>query len=154
MKRTAGKRATLPKSCDYTKAFLKDWERLSRSGRYDMNRLKEAMLLLIANDGPLGQEWRDHALKGEWNGYRGRLPPRLQARGDVKTYDRHLRPGGHARRPLQRVTGRCVSRGESPPIGENSDTSSVTLRGSLSRCGRAWRASRGGGCRRRGRGRR
>ena len=28
----------------------KDWERLSRSGRYDMNRIKEAMLLLIANE--------------------------------------------------------------------------------------------------------
>jgi len=30
-----------------------------------MNRLKEAMLLLIANDGPLGAEWLDHPLKGE-----------------------------------------------------------------------------------------
>jgi mRNA interferase YafQ len=27
-----------------------------------MTRLKEAMLLLIANDGPLGPEWLDHAL--------------------------------------------------------------------------------------------
>jgi mRNA interferase YafQ len=27
-----------------------------------MNRLKEAMLLLIANDGPLGPEWLDHPL--------------------------------------------------------------------------------------------
>lgn len=55
---------------DYAKTFLKDWERLSRSGRFDMNRLKEAMLLLIANDGPLGPEWLDHSLKGEWSGYR------------------------------------------------------------------------------------
>jgi mRNA interferase YafQ len=29
-----------------------------------MNRLKEVMLLLIANDGPLGPEWADHQLKG------------------------------------------------------------------------------------------
>lgn len=35
-----------------------------------MRRLKEAMLLLIANDGPLGQEWSDHPLKGEWAGHR------------------------------------------------------------------------------------
>jgi len=31
-----------------------------------MHRLKESMLLLIANDAPLGPEWLDHALKGEW----------------------------------------------------------------------------------------
>lgn len=60
----------MPRACDYTKAFAKDWERLSRSGRYDLNRLKEAMLLLIANDAPLGPEWLDHSLKGEWAGYR------------------------------------------------------------------------------------
>src|SRR3546814_14268118 len=35
-----------------------------------MNRLKEAMLLLVANDAPLGPEWLDHPLKGEWQGYR------------------------------------------------------------------------------------
>lgn len=35
-----------------------------------MYRLKEVMLLLIANDGPLGPEWRDHELGGEWNGHR------------------------------------------------------------------------------------
>ena len=35
-----------------------------------MNRLKEAMLLLIANDGPLGAEWLDHPLKSEWAGHR------------------------------------------------------------------------------------
>ncbi len=31
-----------------------------------MVRLKEAMILLIADDEPLGAEWLDHALKGEW----------------------------------------------------------------------------------------
>ncbi len=70
MKRTAAnkqsKRAALPRSADYTKAFLKDWVRLSHAGRYDMVRLKEAMMLLIANDAPLGPEWLDHALKGDW----------------------------------------------------------------------------------------
>ena len=66
----ASKRAALPRAADYTKSFLKDWERLSRAGRHDMNRLKEAMLLLIANDSPLGHEWLDHSLGGEWEGHR------------------------------------------------------------------------------------
>ena len=70
-KRTAAsKRAPLPRASDYARSFLKDWERLSHSGRYDMTRLKEAMLLLIANDAPLGPEWLDHPLKGEWDDHR------------------------------------------------------------------------------------
>ena len=64
------KRATLPRAADFTRAFHKDWQRLSRSGRYDMPRLKAVMLLLIANDAPLGPEWRDHALKGDWADHR------------------------------------------------------------------------------------
>lgn len=63
------KRASLPRAADYTKSFLKDWERLTHSGRYDMRLLKAAMLLLIANDAPLAPEWLDHALKGDWVGH-------------------------------------------------------------------------------------
>jgi mRNA interferase YafQ len=71
LKKTASsKRASLPRASDYAKSFRKDWERLSRSGRYDMKRLKETMLLLVANDAPLGPERLDHALRGEWGGYR------------------------------------------------------------------------------------
>jgi mRNA interferase YafQ len=70
-KRSAeSKRTQAPRTCDHTRAFLKDWERLSRSGRYDMHRLKAVMLLLIGNDGPLGAEWLDHPLKGEWADHR------------------------------------------------------------------------------------
>ena len=69
-KPAASKRANLPRASDYTKEFQKDWVRLSHSGRYDMTRLKEAMLLLIANDAPLGPEWFDHALKGDWADHR------------------------------------------------------------------------------------
>jgi mRNA interferase YafQ len=64
------KRASLPRSADFTKSFQKDWERLTRSGRYDMARLKNVMLMLIANDAPLGPEWLDHPLKGEWADHR------------------------------------------------------------------------------------
>ncbi len=64
------KRAKPFRACDFTKSFVKDWERLSRSGRYDMVRLKELMLLLVANDGPLDPEWLDHPLKGAWADHR------------------------------------------------------------------------------------
>ena len=71
LKKTANnKRTSIPRTSDYTKAFLKDWERLARSGRYDMNKLKEAMLLLIANNTPLSEEWLDHALSGDWLDHR------------------------------------------------------------------------------------
>ena len=60
----------MPRASDYAKTFKKDWIRLSHSGRYDLNRLKQAMLLLIAHDAPLPAEWLDHALKGEWSDHR------------------------------------------------------------------------------------
>jgi mRNA interferase YafQ len=69
-KTAASKRASLPRASDCTKSFRKDWERLSHSGRYDMNRLKVAMVLLIANDAPLGAEWFDHPLRGDWADHR------------------------------------------------------------------------------------
>ena len=70
-KRTsASRRASLPRAVDYAKSFLKDWQRITHSGRYDLKRLKEAMLLLIANEEPLPPEWLDHALGGDWEGHR------------------------------------------------------------------------------------
>jgi mRNA interferase YafQ len=64
------RRAKHPRACDYAKAFSKDWQRLDGSGRYDMKRLKEVMLLLVANDAPLDPQWKDHPLKGDWSGHR------------------------------------------------------------------------------------
>jgi len=66
-KPASSKRANLPRSHDYTRDFRKDWQRLMRSGRYDMKRLKEVMLLLIAGDAPLGHERLDHPLTGDWS---------------------------------------------------------------------------------------
>jgi len=66
----AAKRAVPPRASDGTREFYKDWARLAQSGRYDLTRQKAVMLLLIANDGPLGPEWRDHALMGNWDGHR------------------------------------------------------------------------------------
>lgn len=70
MTKAKANRARFPRSCDYHKTFQKDYERLLRSGRFDLRALKQVMSLLIANDEPLGPEWLDHPLKGEWSGYR------------------------------------------------------------------------------------
>ena len=64
------KRANLPRRSDLDKEFAKDWLRLTRSGRFNMARLKQVMLLLIANDGPLPVQLRDHALIGNWADHR------------------------------------------------------------------------------------
>ena len=64
------RRASLPRACDFEKAFVKDWQRLDRAGRFDMRRLKQAMLLLVANEGLMAPEWLDHPLKGEWEDHR------------------------------------------------------------------------------------
>lgn len=64
------RRAQPPRASDFTKAFLKDWQRLSRSGRFDMKRLKAAMMHLVENEDPLGREWLDHQLTGNWASHR------------------------------------------------------------------------------------
>jgi mRNA interferase YafQ len=103
-KKTANrKRATLPRSSDRTKSFSKDWERLSHSGRYEMPRLKEAMLLLIADDDePLGPEWLDHPLTGDWADHREchiggdfLLVYKIEKRGSVESII-FVRAGTHA----------------------------------------------------------
>lgn len=60
-----GRQATLPRKNDHTKAFLKDWHGLQHRG-INLASLREVMVLLIANEGPLSAEWKDHLLKGEW----------------------------------------------------------------------------------------
>ena len=71
VKEGSSKRTTLPLSSDFTNTFRKDWVRLTHSGRYNMNRLKEVMLLLVANDGPLPPEYLDHELSGKtWGNHR------------------------------------------------------------------------------------
>ena len=64
------KRAGIPRAVDFERNFIKDWNRLSRTGRFNIRQLKEAVMLLIANDQPLGPEWLDHPLRGEWSNHR------------------------------------------------------------------------------------
>jgi len=42
---------------------------LLHSGRYDMTKLKEVMMMLVEGQA-LGPEWKDHPLNGELDGYR------------------------------------------------------------------------------------
>ena len=99
-KRTAQqKRAKQPRNSDRAKTFTKDWERLSHSGRFDLVRLKHAMLLLIANEGALPAEFNDHPLKGKWVDYRechigGDFLLVYQLRGDDEVI--FVRTGTHA----------------------------------------------------------
>ena len=69
-KRPEDKRAAMPRRSDHESSFIKDWTRLTHSGRYDMTRLKAVMALLVANDGPLAAEWEDHELTGNWADHR------------------------------------------------------------------------------------
>lgn len=68
-KTTAHKRTSLPRRSDYTNRFVKDWQRLSHSGRYDLNRLKDVMMMLVEGNS-LGPEWKDHQLSGDFDGFR------------------------------------------------------------------------------------
>lgn len=71
MKRPANsKRGALPRAAEFTSAFRKDWDRYNRAGRNDMHKLKQVMLLLTAADAPLGAEWLDHPLAGDYEGFR------------------------------------------------------------------------------------
>ena len=65
----SGKNARLPRRNDFTKEFKKDWRGLQHSG-INLASLKAAMSLLIANEGPLPPEWRDHELQGRFEGCR------------------------------------------------------------------------------------
>jgi mRNA interferase YafQ len=53
----------------FTSAFRRDYKRLAKSGQANLELLKEAVALL-ADDFPLDTRYRDHALAGDWAGYR------------------------------------------------------------------------------------
>lgn len=52
-----------------TAAFRKDYKRLARSPRHDMAELK-TVIELLAQSGGLPGEYDDHALRGNWRGFR------------------------------------------------------------------------------------
>ena len=50
-------------------AFKADLKRISRSGRYKSEDVLE-VIAILANDEPLPERYRDHALTGEWKDFR------------------------------------------------------------------------------------
>ena len=94
-----GKAARLPRKSDYTKEFQKDWGALQAKG-INLASLKEVMTLLVANEGALPAEWKDHPLRGTWAGFRechagGDLLVIYQLREDDQTVV-FARAGTHA----------------------------------------------------------
>lgn len=63
------KRAALPRRVDYTAEFGKSWERHNRAGRSDMKAMREVMTMIWMGQ-PLPPSYRDHELRGEWEGTR------------------------------------------------------------------------------------
>ncbi len=60
------------RTIDLSTAFKKDYKRAKANPRHaqDVRALYEAIALLLAEDKPLPERYRDHALVGEWKGYR------------------------------------------------------------------------------------
>lgn len=52
-----------------TRLFVKSVKRLLRSGRFDKDRL-DNIIVMLASGKPLPQNYRDHALSGDWQGRR------------------------------------------------------------------------------------
>jgi mRNA interferase YafQ len=63
------KRAALPYRSDYTKSFVKAWERYNRAGRRDMHQATSVMANILSTQ-PLPAEYSDHPLSGDMQGYR------------------------------------------------------------------------------------
>ena len=59
------------RTIEYATAFRRDYKRIKATPRYrDVEALLTPMLSLLAEDRPLPPGHRDHALSGNWSGYR------------------------------------------------------------------------------------
>lgn len=60
------------RTIEISRSFKKDYKRAKADPRHiqDVRGLFEATVLLLAEDKPLPECYRDHALSGEWKGYR------------------------------------------------------------------------------------
>lgn len=63
------KRAPLPYRSDYTKTFVKAWERYNKAGRRDMHDAAAIMSLVLSGN-PIPPEYSDHPLTGDMQGFR------------------------------------------------------------------------------------
>ena len=88
-KTTDRKRTTFPREVLYTNDFADEWDKLDRSGKHDMNLVKEAIALLVKNV-PLPAEWRDPQLKGTKKDLR-----ECHVKGDLLLVYQIRNKGGH-----------------------------------------------------------
>jgi mRNA interferase YafQ len=60
------------RTIEYSSAFKRDYKRAKATPRYrvDLDTLLSAVLQLLMNDQKLPDSNNDHALKGDWAGYR------------------------------------------------------------------------------------
>lgn len=60
------------RTIELSTAFKKDYKRAKANPRHmqDVRELYEGAALLLAEDKPLPESYRDHSLVGEWKGYR------------------------------------------------------------------------------------
>lgn len=63
------RRAPLPYRSDYTKTFVKAWERYNKAGRRDMHDTAAIMSLVLSGN-PIPSEYSDHVLTGDLQGFR------------------------------------------------------------------------------------
>jgi len=83
-----------------TSRFKRDYKREARGRhRSTLAEILAVLLRLLANDAPLPERYRDHALSGEWSGYRDcHLRPDLvliYEKPDAETL-RLIRLGSHS----------------------------------------------------------
>jgi mRNA interferase YafQ len=89
------------RTIERSSAFKRDYKRAKASPRHrkDVDSLVSAVVTLMASDRPLAESVRDHALSGDWSGYREcHLKPDLlliYRRPDVDTL-RLARLGSHS----------------------------------------------------------
>ena len=60
------------RTIELSNAFKKDYKRVKANPRYsnDLRKIYESAVLLLAEDKPLPESYKDHFLIGEWKGYR------------------------------------------------------------------------------------
>ncbi len=63
------KRTSLPFRSDYTRSFIKAWERYNKAGRRDMHETAAVMTMVLSGN-PLPAHYNDHALTGNMQGFR------------------------------------------------------------------------------------
>lgn len=59
------------RTIEWTSGYKRDYRKLARNPRHaDLTEVLDPVLVLLANDVPLPERYRDHALSGSWADFR------------------------------------------------------------------------------------